>query len=86
MSKRSRRIATGSNPVQQNIIDDLHEFAIETYMSLINKNKDVLNATLEQIVYCVQFGKNPTKAQIFTMLTCKNELQVERKARIIKTN
>ena len=75
MSKRSRRIATGSNPVQQNIIDDLHEFAIETYMSLINKNKDVLNATLD-----------PTKAQIFTMLTCKNELQVERKARIIKTN
>ena len=83
MAKHGRE-KTGSTEYQQSIIDRKQKIAREIYFSLAIKSAEVLEETLIQIMYCVQFGHTPTDKQIREMLNCRSEFQVERKARAIK--
>lgn len=82
MSKRKEK--TGSTEWQQRVIDRISDQAERMYTKLSNPIPEVLDATLEQIVYCVHFGVYLTKMDINDFLTCKTEVQVENKARKLK--
>lgn len=70
----------GATKIQTEKIVERHKFANKAYKDMCLSNKEVLNETLDQIVYCVQFNKFLTETQIKDMLMCKSEFQVERKA------
>ena len=74
----------GALETQKADIIPRHNIAQRIYSSLAIQNESVLDETLDQITYCVQFGKLPTESQIRSMLECKSAFQVERKARAIK--
>lgn len=83
MGKRGRE-KTGSTEWQQKVIDRISNDAEKIYAELQEYNPEILTATLEQIVYCIHFGVQLTKTDIYNFLTCKSVIQVENKARKLK--
>lgn len=75
---------TGSTSMQDTKIRARQKTARKIYKTLATKNQEVLDEVLDQIVYCVQLNIFLSEMQIREMLLCKNELQVERKARTYK--
>ena len=74
----------GSTKTQMEKVIERHNFANQTYKDMCLNNEEVLNATLKQITFCIQFNKFLTETQIRDMLMCKSEFQVERKAHAYK--